>query len=219
MWAGPDVRDVFFQSCPFSRLRSGALHVFSETALLTLAHKRRVYLEWSRRAWGFDCSDGYETYHDAPPINLGVVLGSRSSVLRALDTLICSLEKCGGWDQFLWSKLIYEGTVPSTAHLGDDDAAVANLCANLDVEVGDASRVVSSRGEPYAVVHQYDRCTTASCARWLRGGRWPFAAARRVGARACYFSLVSGSRRPRACGSPSIARCRLPSFGRHLHAT
>ena len=35
-WA--DVRDVFFQSCPFSRLRSGALHVFSETALLTLAH-------------------------------------------------------------------------------------------------------------------------------------------------------------------------------------
>ena len=86
-WA--DVRDVFFQSCPFSRLRSGALHVFSETALLTLAHKRRVYLEWSRRAWGFDCSDNYETYEEAPPINLGVVLGSRRSVLDALDTLIC----------------------------------------------------------------------------------------------------------------------------------
>ena len=171
-WA--DVRDVFFQSCPFSRLRSGALHVFSETALLTLAHKRRVYLEWSRRAWGFDCSDQYETYHDAPPINLGVVLGSRQAVLTALDTLICSLEKCGGWDQFLWSKLIYEGTVAATAHLGDDDAAVANLCANLDAEVGDASRVVSSRGEPYAIVHQYDRYDGV-----VRNvaSRWPFAAA------------------------------------------
>jgi hypothetical protein len=170
-WA--DVRDVFFQSCPFSKLRSGALHVFSETALLTLAHKRRVYLEWSKRAWGFECSDEYETYHDQPPVNLGVVLGARSSVLQALDTLICSLEKCGGWDQFLWSKLIYEGTVASTAHLGDDDAAVANLCANLDVEVGDASRVVSSRGEPYAVVHQYDRYDGVVRA---VNGRWPFAA-------------------------------------------
>ena len=170
-WA--DVRDVFFQSCPFSKLRSGTLHVFSETALLTLAHKRRVYLEWSRRAWGFECEAGYEAYHDQPPINLGVVLGSRSSVLTALDTLICSLEKCGGWDQFLWSKLIYEGTVPSTAHIGDDDAAVANLCANLDVDVGDASRVVSSRGEPYAVVHQYDRYDGVVRA---VASRWPFAA-------------------------------------------
>ena len=170
-WA--DVRDVFFQACPFSHLQSGTLHVFSETALLTLAHKRRVYLEWSRRAWGFDCRDDYETYHDQPPINLGVVLGSRSSVLTALDTLICALQKCGGWDQFLWSKLIYEGAVPSTAHLGDDDAAVANLCANLDVEVGDASRVVSSRGEPYAVVHQYDRYDGVVRA---VASRWPFAA-------------------------------------------
>jgi len=168
-WA--DVRDVFFQSCPFSRLRSGALHVFSETALLTLAHKRRVYLEWSRRAWGFDCSDEYETYHDAPPINLGVVLGSRASVLQALDTLVCSLEKCGGWDQFLWSKLIYEKTIGAVAHLGDDDAAVANLCANLDVEVGDASRVVSSKGEAYAVVHQYDRYDGVVRA---VASRWPF---------------------------------------------
>ena len=170
-WA--DVRDIFFQSCPFSRLRSGTLHVFSETALLTLAHKRRVYLEWSRRAWGFDCRDDYEAYHEAPPINLGVVLGSRSSVLTALSTLICSLERCGGWDQFLWSKLIYDGTIASTAHLGDDDAAVANLCANLDVEVGDASRVVSSRGEPYAVVHQYDRYDGVVRA---VNGRWPFGA-------------------------------------------
>ena len=156
-WA--DVRDVFFQSCPFSHLRSGTLHVFSETALLTLAHKRRVYLEWSRRAWGFDCRDEYETYHDQPPINLGVVLGSRNSVLKALDTLICSLERCGGWDQFLWSKLIYEGTVPSTAHLGDDDAAVGRdrragageECAKLDAHArgggnqsGDAGRVAGA---------------------------------------------------------------------------
>ena len=56
---------------------------------------------------------------------------------------------------------------------GDDDAAVANLCANLDVEVGDASRVVSSRGEPYAVVHQYDRYDGVVRA---VASRWPFAA-------------------------------------------
>jgi hypothetical protein len=83
------------------------------------------------------------------------------------------LERCGGWDQFLWSKLVYDGTVAATAHLGDDDAAVANLCANLDVEVGDASRVVSSKGEAYAVVHQYDRYDGVVRA---VASRWPFAA-------------------------------------------
>ena len=55
----------------------------------------------------------------------------------------------------------------------DDDAAVANLCANLDVEVGDASRVVSARGEPYSIVHQYDRYDGVVRA---VNGRWPFAA-------------------------------------------
>ena len=94
--------------------------------------------------------------------------------MQALDTLICSLEKCGGWDQFLWSKLVYDGSIGATAHLGDDDAAVANLCANLDVAVGDASRVVASSGEAYAVVHQYDRYDGV-----VRNvaSRWPFAAA------------------------------------------
>lgn len=166
-----DVRDVFFQACPFSRLRGQGLHVFSETALLSLAHKRRVYLEWSRRAWGFDCPDGYGAYDDAPPINLGVVLGTKRAVLEALDTLICALERCGGWDQFLFSKLVYEGTIPATAHAGDDDAAVANLCANLGVDVGDASRVVSARGDAYAVVHQYDRYDGVAGA---VAERWPF---------------------------------------------
>ena len=57
------------------------------------------------------------------------------------------------------------------AHLGDDDAAVLNACANLDVEVGDASRVVSSKGEAYAVVHQYDRYDGVVRA---VASRWPF---------------------------------------------
>ena len=63
MWAGRTSETPFSRAVP-SLMYGVALHVFSETALLTLAHKRRVYLEWSRRAWGFDCSDDRSVYHD-----------------------------------------------------------------------------------------------------------------------------------------------------------
>ena len=89
---------------------------------------------------------------------MGFVLGDRADVLSALDELICDLERCGGWDQFVFSRLIYDRrrARKATAH-ATDDGPVANLCSNLDVRVGDASTVLDETGGAYAVVHQYDR--------------------------------------------------------------
>ena len=72
-----DVRDVYFQRDPFERVDVRAVHAFTETAVLTLAHKRKVYLDWSRTAWGYACDDAYESYERLPPVNLGVVVGGR----------------------------------------------------------------------------------------------------------------------------------------------
>ena len=85
--------------------------------------------------------------------------GGRAPVLAALERLICALEKCGGWDQFVWSKLVWTGGLGGPVAVATtDEGPVANLCSNLAVRVGDGNAVLdAAQGAAYAVVHQYDR--------------------------------------------------------------
>ncbi|KAJ1453001.1 hypothetical protein M885DRAFT_298343 [Pelagophyceae sp. CCMP2097] len=148
-----DVRDVVFQADPFA-LRP-ALAVFTETARFTLEHKKRVYLDWSKSAWGYDCDAAFGAYAYLPPVNLGAVFGDRGAVLKALAELVKDLRKCGGWDQFVFSKLAY--TQLDAQAYTTDDGPVANLCSNVDVRLGAMREVVNERREVYSVVHQWDR--------------------------------------------------------------
>ena len=111
-------------------------------------------------------------------MNLGFVLGDRADVISVLDELICDLEACGGWDQFVFSRLIYDrgrARRATRAH-ATDDGPVANLCSNLDVRVGDASTVLGETGDAYAVVHQYDRYDAVASA---VAARYPYVGGRR----------------------------------------
>ena len=151
------------------------------------------YLDWSRHSWGYDCDPAYETYDSLPPVNLGVVLGDPPSVLAALERLVCDLEACGGWDQFVFSKLVYT-TVSPRVYTTDDGpvadprraaptfrvtrrpppAQVANLCSNLEARVGDAGAVLNADGRPYALVHQWDRYDAVAA---HVAARYPYVAA------------------------------------------
>ena len=174
--------------------RSFPAQVFTETAVFSLRHKRKVYLDWSRHSWGYDCDPAYETYDSLPPVNLGVVLGDPPSVLAALERLVCDLEACGGWDQFVFSKLVYT-TVSPRVYTTDDGpvadprrapaptfrvtrrpppAQVANLCSNLEARVGDAGAVLNADGRPYALVHQWDRYDAVAA---HVAARYPYVAA------------------------------------------
>ena len=108
----------------FAAAPGAGLAVFTETAVFSLRHKRKVYLDWSRHSWGYDCDPAYETYDSLPPVNLGVVLGDPPSVLAALERLVCDLEACGGWDQFVFSKLVY--TTEKARVYTTDDGPVAD---------------------------------------------------------------------------------------------
>ena len=119
-----DVRDVYAQGDVFAAAPGAGLAVFTETAVFSLRHKRKVYLDWSRHSWGYDCDPAYETYDSLPPVNLGVVLGDPPSVLAALERLVCDLEACGGWDQFVFSKLVY--TTEKARVYTTDDGPVAD---------------------------------------------------------------------------------------------
>ena len=153
-----DVRDVFAQDDVFAYVPpEPGLDVFTETAVFSLHHKRKVYLDWSTNAWGYACDANYDDYSDLPPLNLGVVLGDRAALLDVLERLICDLGRCGGWDQFVFSKLLYETPRDDLRVHETDDGPVANLCSNLDVQLGDAGDVLNTRGAPYAIVHQWDR--------------------------------------------------------------
>ena len=152
-----DVRDVFVQADPFAAVADARLAVFTETALFSLAHKRKVYLDWSKNAWAYACDARYDAYAALPPVNLGVVLGDRAAVLDALERLVCDLGACGGWDQFVFSKLVYTDLRTAAAAFTTDDGPVANLCSNLDVTLAEGGVAVNAEGRPFALVHQWDR--------------------------------------------------------------
>ena len=104
---------------------------------------------------------------------------------------------------------------PIDVLIGDDDAAVANPCANLDVEVGDASRVVSREASLMRSCTSTTG-TTASCAR----GGFEVAVCvllRRRRRCACSFSVFPGRVDLARAGSPCPEAVASPSFGRHLY--
>jgi hypothetical protein len=158
-----DVRDVVFQGDPMRHLtQHDQLLTFTESSYFTLKHKKHIYLDWSVKTWGYSCPPHFEIIDKFPPINLGVVMGTRSAVLSALSLLICELKQCGGWDQFAFSRLVYSDLRGNnillrasvrTLELGN----VANLCSNLNVGVSPFNIVTNMDGVPYDIVHQYDR--------------------------------------------------------------
>eukprot|EP00966_Prymnesium_polylepis_P232736 5382811-Prymnesium_polylepis.1 len=76
-----------------------------------------------------------------------------------LQLFDCEIRKCGGWDQAVFTRLVYTELgrraplVVRTTELG----YVANLHASLEVRVGSTHEVINENGDPYAVVHAYDR--------------------------------------------------------------
>ena len=155
-----DVRDVIFQDNPMKHLPLRGLTAYTETAIFSLYHKKNVYLDWSINDWNYRCLANYEQYQSYPPINLGVVMGLRESILSALSILICELQQCGGWDQFVFSRILYNDfidIVPKVNIKLLETGNVANLCSNVDVDIDEHENVINTLGKPYDIVHQYDR--------------------------------------------------------------
>ena len=147
-----DIRDVAFQADPFP---CEGLHVFAENERIGQNHFAR---RWFQLAYGWS---SWRTWRHKPLLNVGTTLGDVESVRHYLDT-VCSeytraLAFFWGADTAVHNYVVHAGQVAATTHLFGDGAVLtlnAVQLASLRIEHG---RVLNASGQPYPVLHQYDR--------------------------------------------------------------
>ena len=78
-----------------------------------------------------------------------------------------------GWDQAVFTRLVYSemGSHAPLAVRTTELGHVANLHASLEVRIGSTHDAVNENGQPYAVVHAYDRFASLAA---LVSSRFPY---------------------------------------------
>lgn len=154
-----DLRDTVFQSDPFARCTANRLRVFAEeddvrvedsawnTQTMRLAFGEAVYQR--TRLLKVSCS--------------GAVMGGTESVLCYLDAFATMLQEVDlpdhGTDQALHIRIVHENP-GHVDFLGNRKAEVCHLGNIKDLVVvprDGSGHLLNSHGEPFALVHQYDR--------------------------------------------------------------
>lgn len=147
-----DIRDVVFQSDPFP---CEGLHVFSENEQIGQNHFAR---RWFQLAYGWS---SWRTWQHKPLLNVGTTLGDVVSVGRYLDT-VCSeyvrrLAFFWGADTAVHNYVIHSGQVAANVHLFGDGAVLTLNAVPLTSLRLAGGRVLNPAGQPYPILHQYDR--------------------------------------------------------------
>ena len=96
---------------------------------------------------------------------------ARHILVKTLDDVVV---RCGaGYDQGTFTEVLYQGRAGAPVSLATTEhgGVFGMICNSLDVRYDEFSEVSNEAGEPYAVVHQFDRF--AELARDL-GARLPF---------------------------------------------
>ena len=148
-----DCRDSVFQGSPFP---VSGLHVFAENENIGQSHfGRRWYeLSYGHKAW--------LKHKDRPFLCSGVTLGDTASIIRYLD-LMCSqmlavLPTNFGVDQVVHNQIVHENRAGGAVIHGFGEGCAINLGRNcLSPLALESGRMLNSSGQPFAIVHQYDR--------------------------------------------------------------
>jgi hypothetical protein len=167
-----DVRDVVFQANPSAWLEAH----FEGRGLLTSSEGVRIGDEW----WGSHMlenafgTDALDAVRDRLSRNAGIIAGTREECLRICREIVrvCTQEHETGADQAAYNLILSEENwrhLATTVHHDVAWACQAGTVADprqlpqlrealLDVApVFDGAFVRTPGGEPYAIVHQYDR--------------------------------------------------------------
>jgi len=151
-----DVRDVVFQDDPFR---------FDENKVWAFEEDVRAGMQFSplNRSWYVD-TFGWRAWRKVehrPAICAGTILGSREAMLRylrALTGVMLTRPPVIGGDQAIHNYVCREGLVPIEV-VANEAGPVLTLQSMEEAELrfdGDG-RVVNRAGEPYPVLHMYDR--------------------------------------------------------------
>ena len=151
-----DIRDVIFQKEPFSAESGQGVSFFLEAPSQTFRHKFNY--EWLSAATDVQTADALA---DEPVSCAGITIGSIKKIIAYLAYIKSKLvnrEKLEwGLDQGIHNSYLYVAKPDGLRVFSSDDPYVINLGAYQPYNVDQGGQVVNSKGEPYAIVHQYDR--------------------------------------------------------------
>lgn len=163
-----DIRDVVFQADPFP---CEGLHAFAENESIGRNHFAR---RWFQLAYGWS---SWRRWSDRPLLNVGTILGDIAHVRRYLD-IACAeyvrrLAFFWGADTAVHNHILHSGLLPATLHpFGSGPVLTLNAVPVEALRVEDG-RVLDSRGNPFPVLHQYDRVKNLALAVEPPGGQPP----------------------------------------------
>ena len=155
-----DVRDVFFQADPFPRFSSEELCFFEEDSRFPIGSDPNTS-RWVRATFG---QRMLRKVSSKPIICSGVTLGGFENILSYLERMESELLTRAPLnipDQGIHNVLAY---IDAFGHLnlriirnGEGPVCTAGLMDPKDFQYDEQGRLVSPAGEPYPVVHQFDR--------------------------------------------------------------
>lgn len=156
-----DLRDVYFQADPFSRMEGRQLRAFVEETWLTQGADVNSS-RWLRDLYG---EEMVQRLGDKNMICSGTILGDYESICDYLDVFLCSLPDARsvmrmGLDQGIHNYLIYTGRLKDVTLCPNRASEVLTMGLIPPEEVlpqNDRGQFVDADGAPYAVIHQFDR--------------------------------------------------------------
>jgi hypothetical protein len=155
-----DVRDVCFQADPFARIPSDQLWMFQEQGPATLGTEPRNR-RWVEAAFGKKVLRQIAHQHI---LCAGITIGSFRNILGYLEVMepeLLSRTPVYIPDQGIHNALAYTGAFnhlnPVIVKNGDGPVLTVGMMNDAQMTLDGAGRLVDPAGNPYAVIHQYDR--------------------------------------------------------------
>lgn len=153
-----DARDVVFQSNPFDLDISNRLMVFEEHPAKPIDQQPNN-ADWIRKLYG---KKVLSELSGLPVICCGVTMGSRNRVQEYLSLMNAHIvSNYSGWgtDQGAHNFLIRKKRTLRTEvfRYGKGPAVHVGIAPRSSIQIDSRGRVVNEDGQPFSIVHQYDR--------------------------------------------------------------
>jgi hypothetical protein len=155
-----DVRDVCFQADPFERIPANQLWMFQEHGPATLGTER-VNRRWVEATFG---KKVLRQIARQPILCSGITIGGFQNLLGYLEAMepeIIRRTPIYISDQGIHNAMAYTGAFdhlhPVIVKNGDGPVLTVGMMKDEELVLDPAGRLVDPAGNPYPVVHQYDR--------------------------------------------------------------
>ena len=160
-----DSRDVFFQNNPFNFSYKQDLNFFLEDEYIV---NSSVNVKWIKRTVG---NLALQKIKNQFISCCGQVIGTHEKILDYCNTMNTNISlykyrpslhsllfkrKIKGWDQGIHNYLVHSDFFKNVDFYTNKNGDVATLTLNKSLNFNSNNKLVNSKGNEYAIVHQYD---------------------------------------------------------------